>query len=404
MSRKKDDAGTKQSDSQDETNGEKMFSEEEFRVIVTWARQLGFRFETEDEIVKQYTEASQLYRLWPLLPECPKGWISGFDVLERWGRKPDTGKDAFSTWIYLRIDGGPLPNRFLFDYSKAETPGNIEYRLFLEIDAEETAREQNRQFSRNPWLFQPQLWWFKLKDVEFCENANSLIRDRMHRRDLSLFWLTPAEVQTRWNIDRQTLQRLVTDRVIDGNGLQAYYYRKPHHSLRHHGHATAVENISSAISSVRKTLIDEKPSSFLRMCLFRLKDVRRFELQHSEKLFDGTKDKDKGKKVFMLRTADYVKAWIRARPDLLNNCIRERLYVRCSIQTKNQLIKYYKGGPKCKSGNLMSALSSAAALQERLHGSGGTPGDQFSCPWKKTCADYDCDHMQTSRRLLLMPQ
>jgi hypothetical protein len=251
--------------------------------LIGLARYLGIQI-PENEIMDRFCEASGLYHLWPPPPEIPKGWIIGFDVLKRWRRKPDPGEDALGTWIYLRIGGRPLPNRFLFSWEK-NTPDDMECRFSRQIEAEEKAREQNRQEPRNPWLFKPQLWWFKLEDVEFCEKANSLIRDRMDRKHLSPFWLTLAEVQTRWNKDRQALQGFVTERIIDGNGLQAYYYRKPHHSLRHSELATAAREImSSGISLVDKTRIDEKPSSFLDTCLFRLEDVQDFEDRHRDKM------------------------------------------------------------------------------------------------------------------------
>jgi hypothetical protein len=132
--------------------------------------------------------------------------------------------------------------------------------------------------------------------------------------------------------------------------------------------------------------------------IFKLRDVRKFERENYELL--GMEDKD----IWFLRLADSVKSWIRFRQDLLNSCIKERLYSRCSIQTTDPLWKSYSGGPKGKSANLMKALGDVGALNERANRRGGTTGHQFACPWKNTCANYDCDHMETSRKRSLMPQ
>lgn len=115
--------------------------------LIGFARYLGIQI-PENEIMDRFCEASELYHLWPPPPECPKGWIHGLDVFHRWNLGLDSGEHSFATWNYIENRGGSLPSPFFFD-SNAESR-DAEYMLFLQIDAEKRAREQNRQFSRNP--------------------------------------------------------------------------------------------------------------------------------------------------------------------------------------------------------------------------------------------------------------
>jgi hypothetical protein len=217
------------------------------------------------------------------------------------------------------------------------------------------------------------------------------MRQRVSQQLLSPHWLTPAEVHGRWQVNRQAVETFVREQVIDGNGLYAYYYRKPDYSLSDTHLQSGAKTCSSGISQVDKALIDKKPATFVEGCLFRLKDVRQFERESRELLHMSDKD------LFILRTADYVRAWIRAQPDLKNECIKERLYVRSTIQTKRCIMAHYEGRA---SDRLRKALDAVGAFSERSTRKGGKR--KKDCPWKKTCTNYNCESMDTSRKRLLM--
>lgn len=200
----------------------------------------------------------------------------------------------------------------------------------------------------------------------------------MSPEKLTLHWLTPKEVQARWNIDRQTLERFVKEQSVEGNGLQAYYYRKPDHSLSDTDLQRSAKCLLFRISKVDEALIDEKAVSFLKGCLFRLKDVRRFERESRELLHMSDKD------LFILRTADYVRAWVRFNTDWKNDCIKQRLYSRTSARTEEGLQEYFPGHD---SDSLRKALQATGALPKRK---GGRTKTSFNCPWKRCILYLPC--------------
>lgn len=252
-------------------------------VIVDLAKRLRIKYQTADEIVDKYLEAIEHYLLSPWEPQDQKGWVSGFRLFERWSIELDSEVTAFNLWTAFEIRGGCLPSPFLMD-AKTSALAPIEFMLFLQIETEKRARKQNTQLSRNPWLYQPQLWWFKLMDVLFCEKVNKYVRQGIPQQLLSPHWLTTDELQERWNTDHNHLETFVMNWLRGGNGLPAYYYRKPNYSLDDTPLQIGGKALSSGISQLNMALIDRRPRSFLKVCLFRLKDVQSFEENHKDEM------------------------------------------------------------------------------------------------------------------------
>jgi hypothetical protein len=68
---------------------------------------------SEDEIMDSFCKASELYRLCPLPPEYPEGWIYGLDVFCRWNLEP-----SFGLWEAL---GVPHQTPFLWTLKKGHS-------------------------------------------------------------------------------------------------------------------------------------------------------------------------------------------------------------------------------------------------------------------------------------------
>ncbi|AFM23710.1 hypothetical protein [Desulfomonile tiedjei] len=240
----------------------------------------------------------------------------------------------------------------------------------------------------NRALTWPNFWWFKKLDVIIFEKLHSVPKPMFPL--LSLLWLTEDELEARWK--NKKISQMVKD------GLTAYTLSLTGVTSRSETTDENDERDESPLGP-RYNICPEFVPHVRKYSpyIFRLRDVRKFERENYDLLEMKTKD------VWSLRVADSVKSWIRFRPDLLNDCLKERLYSRCSAQIREPLWGYYSGGPKSKSANLMKALAAADALRERDRHSGGSPGSKFRCPWR-SCKNINCAHIETSLKRSLMSQ
>jgi hypothetical protein len=338
------------------------------RLAIGLAHNLELEFDDEDELM-----TSLLFL------------ICGFNVRSHplpsrdWIR----GSDLTSRWLISIEEARKLPviiNVYLLDPS--DSPINIT-RHAEKWFATKTFLPQDYRL-RTFWLSAPQIWWFRRDEIEFAEKLYPLIRAYLApSAALTLKWLTLEEIETRWGMNPS--QR--TTAFNKPNGAPTFSISDLIVSKKLPAYTLMVPG---GIQLATDAFILNHRNKLFSKCLCRLRDVRRFERENSELLHVTDKD------LFILRIADYVRAWIRARRDLRNECIKERLYVRSSIQTKRCIMAHYEGR---ESDRLRKALDAAGAFLERSTRKGGKP--KKDCPWEKTCTNRDCGLMDTSRKLAL---
>jgi hypothetical protein len=164
-----------------------------------------------------------LLRDYDLTHNPGEGWMSGVELLSRWETTPqDLTSISSSLPVYLWRKEMTSMERM-----NEKIPGQWDIAQFQRdphnwIDVW-------RKIPPNIWYSVPQWWWCKVEHIEFYEKLehekairtgkNSDIVNNADVLEVSLDWLSVAEVKEIWSVSNDKLERLVRDKGLPSYGL-----------------------------------------------------------------------------------------------------------------------------------------------------------------------------------------